>query len=714
MARTQRKAAQKATKYTDDADFDPDNDEVGDGASASSAGGRGRARVEDDGEEDAWSDGFDDEPAKKKRKTLTKAKDTGKGKGKGKGRKGKLSAFSNMPMDVLVEISRHLDPLTLLYMSRANKALHGIFASRSAAPIWNIVRNNVELPSLTAPDMSDMQYASLVFEHNCHLCGKGRASIVDFSLRVRWCKNCQKANLLKANELKREVPDLDGSALACSLSTFHSRSGRNWNKNPYFCKPDVVEISDELAALKDDIFTARGKVKRDEAECALAEYMAERKEIVKAAKQDAEELDKWARSSVQERKKANVDARAARRTAIVARLVALGYDQRDTNSLWAVRHLIDQPAALTDAVWNRISPQIIKSVESNRDRRLQIEKYQRRRERRLAIQPFYDDFLEKQDAHTKVRFPSFASFAQLPSVEPLWHPDDATVDQASFDAAIPAIEKDVEKAIRALKVSYARSALRALVLSGSSVDVAIDKQLQAPPPLPDASLSSTADPSYPYGGDYEISHSLLNLNDTVPSVSEADLDAILSRLTAHFRYYDYGCYDTLPYPLIHKHLRDHHSPATGTTCALPTSWIEQLERVLETTGFADDEHAQKKLEDLGAVWECKGCENAISASYGMSLHYRPQQPQHKELTWDEMVPYFLKHHSTTYGSRADVEVELMSAGVAKLSEAQQEKVEQLEAARKAKAKAEAEASAKAAAAAQERLRSAIEAYVRNV
>lgn len=88
-------------------------------------------------------------------------------------------------------VARQFDPHTLLNMSRVSKRMRQIFASRSAAPIWQAARRNVGLPDLKAGDMNEMQYASLVYDRNCHLCGRGRSVMVDYCLRVRWCKACR-------------------------------------------------------------------------------------------------------------------------------------------------------------------------------------------------------------------------------------------------------------------------------------------------------------------------------------------------------------------------------------------------------------------------------------------------------------------------------------------------------------------------------------------
>lgn len=125
--------------------------------------------------------------AKKARSTAT----TSKVVKKGRGNSGKLVYFQAMPLDVLCEVScfcsrtqtpsssvdsgpliaeqiaGHLDPLTLLHMSRVNKTFRNLFMSKAARSIWMLARRSVYLPDLQAEDMSEAAYASLVFEKNC-------------------------------------------------------------------------------------------------------------------------------------------------------------------------------------------------------------------------------------------------------------------------------------------------------------------------------------------------------------------------------------------------------------------------------------------------------------------------------------------------------------------------------------------------------------------
>ncbi|GAA5973365.1 hypothetical protein JCM11641_003094 [Rhodosporidiobolus odoratus] len=655
----QRRAATLNANYAEEPYVDSDEDqeeEVGDkaGKPASKLKSRSSTGADTD-EEEEWSAGLaDDEPVKKKSRT------TAKGKGKGKGKQGKLAAFQSLPMDLIVEISRYLDPLTLLNMSRANKSMHNVFASRSAAPIWSIVRANVYLPTLTASDMTDLQYASLVFERECHMCGCGRAVIVDYALHRRWCKACQKANVMQANKVKRELGYIDSSTLKCSLVTTHNISGTNYNRKPYYCKHDVNEVNKVLADLKADIAQAKGTTERAEKYAALEAYIKGREAIVAAAPKDAELLVKWERSSLVDRKEANRAACAARKAAIVERLVELGHGKQDTDALWSVSDLVNQPAALTNTIWNRISTRVIACVEQNKTNRLARESDERRRRRRGDLRPYYDNLLQQQDTDKKSRYPSFEAFVQLPSVETFWEPEGDGVDQQSWNDAQEAIDHDVDVAIRVLKVKYARTVVRALIKCGASLDEDLAKR-----------LSAAAAPTLPtpvYDSSYYHDATLLaklNLTDTAASIAKEELDGILSRFLSHFRCSSYRCDIVLPYPEIQEHSRSH--PEVGLQGSdIPATWVKQLIGVLKTTGYEDEHATTDKLKALGPVWTCYGCENERAKSYSPWMFSgRDTTVASRSLTWDEISKHYFQYHVVSY-LETSVKIILEPAGQAAL------------------------------------------------
>ncbi|GAA5929097.1 hypothetical protein JCM3775_006735 [Rhodotorula graminis] len=682
MPRPRRSAAAKAVKYNED----PLSDEVDDedaaltdaGESASGASSSRKGGVHKAQDDEAWSQGDDpdDEPARKKARTSTSSSSTSAKattKGKGKGRAGKLSAFLAMPLDILVEISRHLDPPSLLSMSRANRMMRGVFAHRSAAPIWAIVRGNVDLPQLEATDLSEMQLASLVFERNCHLCGRGRASIVDYALRVRWCKTCQRANLDNQSRIRRKVEDLHANAFECSPFTFHSLSGYNSGKNPYYCTPDVERISAQLyevegKAPKKPRKTKKKKSKKrkyededDESDedvmgeddvAKLEAFVKQRHDIVAASQRDAVALVKWERSSITARRESGDAARQARKEAIKQKLVALGYSDADCiiNPYSSVWNLVDQPTMLTNSIWTRISSKIVEHVEAQKKRRIAIETVSRCLIRHEAVQRRHELLFAAEKGDAYLTFPSSSIFDALPSVEPFWVPEGATSTDDEWAAALPAIRDEVKLARRAIKVGYARKIVKVLVDAGAPIDAALVKKLEpseTAPVRPIGVLRDAAENS----GMARFGFPILDLADTADDVGDAEFDALFSRLSATFlssKYYDPKLEH---YPDIHRVLRDDRRAADVSDAVLPAvCFVKEVLDILERTGLPDDRSSRLKLEQLGPVFRCHGCGPAI-----LVYHYLGRGPRAsdgcEDLYWSEMMEHVTTRHRDAYMQR---------------------------------------------------------------
>ncbi|BGP37436.1 hypothetical protein JCM10449v2_001342 [Rhodotorula kratochvilovae] len=667
MARSTRKAAAEPVKYTADGPSDDDDVEWAREESREDA----TDAHEDDA--DAWSQGDDsDAPVAKKarRSTGTTAKAKGKGKAtskfKGKGKAGKLSAFIAMPLDVLVEIARYLDPVTLLYMSRANKLMHGVFASRSAAPIWSIVRANVYFPELEATDISDMQ-------------------------------DCKKINLQNATRLRQLIDDMHSKALECSLFTFQSVSGYNRYRKPYYCQPDVQAMSNHLHELDDQVAAAqrdaaRGKraTKRngkgqekavpeeeeevdDEADedlIVLDKFVQQRRAIVAAAQKDGAQIVKWERSSAATRQQADTDAREARKAAITDKLVAMGYDKVDcTFSYYSeVPKQVNQPTRLNDTIWNRISAKVITHVERQKSERLVRERMKRLRERRNAFRPRYNALLDAQDGEAHTTFPSFDVFSVLPSVEALWVPDGAElVTDEEWDAALPAVIEDVGTARRVIKVGFARYIVHTLAKTDAPVDTGLVKKLEAPAEaiIPTSVLlAGFGDTNMGYWGDLERGR--IDLGDTADSVSDAEFDSLFSQLICKFAYQTYTSKTLHAFPEVHAKLRDANQ--TGLPSLTSELLFAQLMRqqldVLKRTKLSNDRASEAKLERLGAVFKCHRCAEARATLWH---HSGTANVRSDSLTWREVIAHALEHHpfayrddSDLYGTRVRPEIRLMT------------------------------------------------------
>ncbi|KDR84320.1 hypothetical protein GALMADRAFT_237098 [Galerina marginata CBS 339.88] len=95
-----------------------------------------------------------------------------------KKRRGDLQIVE-MPMAVLFKIFALLEPRDLLHLARTTKDFRKSLMTRSSAPLWRTARSNVPGPQSSddpsmpdcPPDLSEPQYADLVFGEDCNFCG---------------------------------------------------------------------------------------------------------------------------------------------------------------------------------------------------------------------------------------------------------------------------------------------------------------------------------------------------------------------------------------------------------------------------------------------------------------------------------------------------------------------------------------------------------------
>ena len=68
-----------------------------------------------------------------------------------------------------VQISAYLEPLDVLRLARSTRGLNNMLMSRNSRPIWRTARSYYpDLPDCP-PDLSEPQYARLLFERDCHV-----------------------------------------------------------------------------------------------------------------------------------------------------------------------------------------------------------------------------------------------------------------------------------------------------------------------------------------------------------------------------------------------------------------------------------------------------------------------------------------------------------------------------------------------------------------
>ncbi|GAA5829145.1 hypothetical protein JCM3766R1_000993 [Sporobolomyces carnicolor] len=595
MPRVKRAAASKKTNYASDDEFEMEVEGQPDsGRSSSTAAVRDAEDAREYSEDDQEGEVF--APKRKKPRT-SNAK--AKRKPSVRVRKGKLQSMVELPLDVWYMIAEYLDPPSLLYLGRANKAMRSVFASKRSQGLWNIAKRSVHLPELESTDLNDLALASLLYDRDCHICGKkARAVLVDYSLRKRWCKKCRSASLILGSRLHTLIPAISLYTPECTLRTSQGLMRNNMDTGWHF-RGDAIEINKEVRNFHRAVTHAKTKQEKEEANEALTAYVAERRVAVAAALSDAEKLDEWTRAKFYERRDATQGVRDARQAAIDAKLAELGYGGYETTDyLPGISTLVNQPFPLTEAVWERISPKIIQVAEKMKQERLRREARKRILARRELVRPHYEALREASDDDQL--YPDFHLFASMPAVKEFWQEEDLTFDDGSWRSSLDRIKDEAAKATRWIKLEAARGLIAAC--DQVSAPVPDNVRLSIHPPrregTPDSELSVTRDEGL-VDSKLEVMppETLLDIDDP-STISAAELDAFLSRFTARF-VRRIGCTDP-PVPL-----NDFYPQASGLfsyndrKSIVWSAWLENQIDILEQTGLADDDEADAKLSELG-------------------------------------------------------------------------------------------------------------------
>ncbi|GAA5825524.1 hypothetical protein JCM5353_002327 [Sporobolomyces roseus] len=636
MTRGESTRKRTSVSYSEQGEGEEDQDEVSSTRSGRKTIKR-KPQVEQD-YSDEEEDKYVEETSKKKRKTGAK---------KSTGRKGKLSKMNDLPLDIWLTIAENLDPLSLLYMSRANKALHSVFTSRRARSLWTTVIAEAHLPELEySNNFSDMAMVSLIYEKNCHLCGKARAQLVDYRLKMRWCAKCRNNNLFRDYLLAFTVkPDLVSTMTKlCIVPTLEGKSNRYLTKT-FHLESEAKEVNTKLLELEAQVKFVKGEENKSYAQWELDDYVEERKAYVATALELGQKLTRWHNASAHERSSAAAEVRTARRAAIEKRLSDLGYSTRDRIGLYEHRAVMDRATALTESIWSRISPALIANCEATRNARLEQEALRRSTKRRALLQERYDSLLKATPDEAQKTFPSFAIFTDLPIVKTFWKEEDAVCTDESWEEASEEISRQVAGAVRWIKLGFASLYVEARQFIGhplpEDVVASIDPAGYTPKPC-NASYVFVSYPTQLVEGDtgVEIDHPA--------TISNTDLDDLLARWSCGFIVTNATPQN---YPQIYTTQRKQFVSPTRYNIA--TEWLKMQLAILESTGIDDGPSSQMELEQLGGVFECQGCHQSISTSWTynaiLALRVEKEKPkQTKDMIFSTMFAHANEHHRSSF------------------------------------------------------------------
>ncbi|OCH87407.1 hypothetical protein OBBRIDRAFT_781679 [Obba rivulosa] len=341
------------------------------------------------------------EPSPKRRKVNTARSPPKKNVLKEKGKRTcrrTLSMLPDMPLDILFEIFGHLHPLDILHLARTTKALRNVLMQRSAVSIWKQARKQIEDLPDCPPDLSEPQYARLLFDPHCHFCLTARVMTVLWACRARCCKSCMSEHVTESSSLYNLMSDFK----KLPISKMVPMEFRN---KPIFLKRDALALREQITAVGDD------KEK-------LEEFGKTKVEEVQAIETHARAVAAWQDEQAERRGFELETIRYNRMRSIMSKLSELGYQvdlekmSEDFKVEFEDHPLVKQPKELTARIWNNIREPMLAYMERVRADRLARERCQHMCLRIIFVKQLLDIFSLVCPPRTYL--PSTADFCVMP------------------------------------------------------------------------------------------------------------------------------------------------------------------------------------------------------------------------------------------------------------------------------------------------------------
>ncbi|KAL0579034.1 hypothetical protein V5O48_002977 [Marasmius crinis-equi] len=296
--------------------------------------GKGRGKGKGKGKEKTVA-----KPPPKKR-----AKPTARKAGKAHEIDGKLSLLPTLPLDILFEIWRHLPSQTLLALTQVNRLFRETILSEGCLFVWVAAREAHEVPE-PLPGFSEYHWARMLSSEKCQICRTRKAYAI-FHWGKRLCSTCIKTCAITKPKFKSRFPNQDSIALDLIKPKW---SGTTWLYS-------IEDIEGVLEALK----ACKNEKEREN-------YINERKAYLVEIEQKVKDCVNWRlkirNKNYQDRK----DNRQSRHDQIKAKLMELGYTERDVECSGyksLPSGIRDTP--LTDKGWNMIKNDVVTTLKMSR------------------------------------------------------------------------------------------------------------------------------------------------------------------------------------------------------------------------------------------------------------------------------------------------------------------------------------------------------------
>ncbi|KAJ3812404.1 hypothetical protein F5876DRAFT_63995 [Lentinula aff. lateritia] len=291
-----------------------------------------------------------------------------------RGKSGLLERLTkDVPLEVILEIFRYLNPHDLLRLAQTIKDVRSILMCKSSASIWRIARGNVgDLPPLPE-DLSEPQYVHLLYEPLCQGSSISQMFLFRFPLYDK-------------KFLARQPPEF------------------RW---------PVSIGNDEIAArFKAEFQNLQTPEEQDT-------WIARKKHELQIREEHAHLCTLWQTAILDKRDNEVENLLERRKEAILTRLAEIGWREEAEISSYVFDEYksVRQPQELTDSVWNRIKDRLVKRLSDHKARRLVEERRQAINLRDRLLEEEYSKIYSASDHREP--FPSLGDILNNESFEGL-------------------------------------------------------------------------------------------------------------------------------------------------------------------------------------------------------------------------------------------------------------------------------------------------------
>ncbi|KAG7086121.1 hypothetical protein E1B28_002080 [Marasmius oreades] len=280
------------------------------------------------------------------------------------------------PLDIYLEVFKHLEPRDILHLSRTNKDFRNFLMASSSLSIWREARENVsDLPPLPI-DLNEPQYASLLFGNNCYACLRSPCDNVIWECRVRCHKSCMSQLFINYNRIENRPARLNDSDLRNVIAHapfYFGQIGKN--RGRFWFIP-----------MFERLFAKYKEIQRDQS--AVRKWNEEKGRRFKLITNHVRQCLIWERK----RRAGQERLRKERRQEVIERLSASGWGVEELNhNEFFLHSLLKISKPITERMWSSLEPQLVDLLQTLKDRRLKEERRRSLKSRYELLELAYEE-----------------------------------------------------------------------------------------------------------------------------------------------------------------------------------------------------------------------------------------------------------------------------------------------------------------------------------